>query len=115
MSPTPASPIREERQEAAVVPTAPAKPTPPARTYGDLYWTGVLDKNTIVSIDNGAASAGSMDGAALPGKAVRIEAYSPAIEIVEQPSADSGWTRFKFRCLRNSKASATVNFRWRLQ
>ncbi len=109
---SPPAPIREERKE--VIPP-PAKAAPPTPTFGDLYWVGVFDKKTIVTVQGSGASVGSIDGKALPGKPVQIETSSPAVEIVEQPRADNGWATFKFRMLRNTKTSATVNFRWRLK
>ena len=116
----PAGPTPAPGQDQAQAPTAAAEaiappPAPAERQAGDLFWTGKLDKNSIVVVDAGQANAGFLDGDALPGRPVALTTFSAGVEIVEAPGPTNGWKRFSFRCLRSTKGSATVNFRWRAE
>lgn len=104
------------RTAAAPSPRASPRSEPPAGpAAGDLYWTGKLDKNTIVLVEDGRANDGYLDGDALPGRPVALTTAAAGVEIVEAPGPENGWTRFSFRALKSSKGTATVNFRWRTE
>ncbi len=92
-------------------PPAPNAPTTPSS--GDIFWSGPLKKNQTVIIDF-SMGARSVGGQALPGKPVRLEAFSPAVEIIEFPGPQNGWKRFAFKALREAKANISLNFRWSL-
>ncbi len=87
----------------------------PAPRSGDLYWTGELKKKQVVTINGIDSTSGLPGGDFLPGKPVTVEVYSPAIRVIEEPSEANGWTKLSFECLRSSKGSATINFRWKLR
>ena len=97
-------------------PSSPAVLAPKERkaaSSGDIYWSGTLDKDEEVVVDFSAGPTG-MGGAPLPGKPVKLEVFSPVVEIVEPPSAANGWKRFSFKPTRKAKRSVTINFRWTL-
>ena len=50
----------------------------------------------------------------LSGKPVKLEVFSPVVEITELPGPGNGWKRFSFKATRNAKKSVTINFRWAL-
>ncbi len=92
---------------------APAPRVRAAPTAGDIFWSGKLDKDQEVTVDF-AAGASGIGGAPLPGKPVKLEVFSPVVEIVELPGPDNGWKRFTFKATRNAKRSVTLNFHWTL-
>ena len=109
-SPPPA-PKPATQSAASTTAAAPALRTAPAA--GDIFWAGTLDKNQIVTVDF-ASGAPSVGGQALPGKPVKLETFSPVVEITELPGPDNGWKRFSFKAKRNAKRSVTLNFHWTL-
>lgn len=94
-------------------PPSPAPDTPTTPMSGDIFWSGPLKKNQTVTIDF-SLGARSVGGQALPGKPVRLETFSPVVEIVELPGPQNGWRRFSFKAIREAKANVTLNFRWSL-
>jgi hypothetical protein len=72
----------------------------------------VAERNQLVVIENGRATAGSVSGAPLPGGAVTVLMPSPVCDIVEFPGAANDWKRLAFRCSRDIKG-ATLNIQWR--
>jgi hypothetical protein len=55
-----------------------------------------------------------VEGQALPGKPVRLQTFSPVVEIIELPGPQNGWRQFSFKALREAKANINLNFRWSL-
>ena len=99
---------------ATPTPATPAPRTAPAApTSGDIFWSGTLDKNQVVTVDFGAGAAAG--GQPLPGKPVTLETFSPVVEITELPGPENGWKRFSFKANRNAKRSVTLNFHWSLK
>ncbi|MEZ5364734.1 MAG: hypothetical protein R2748_20955 [Bryobacterales bacterium] len=92
---------------------APAPP-PSAARAGDVFWAGTLKKNQTVTVDF-SSGAGGIGGQPLPGKPVRLETFSPIIEITELPGPENGWKRFTFKATRDAKKSITLNFHWTLE
>jgi hypothetical protein len=99
--------------EPAAPAGAPAPAVRPAPTAGDVFWTGTLKKNQRVVVDFSAGNGG-VGGQALPGKPVKLETFSPVVEIVELPGPENGWKRFAFKATRDAKKSVTLNFHWAL-
>ena len=94
------------------LPSAGGAPAPPpAPTSGDVFWTGTLQKNQMVIVDF-SEGQGSVGGQPLPGKPVKLESFSPVIQIVELPGPENGWKRFAFKATRDAKRSVTLNFHW---
>lgn len=106
----PPAPKPSPKKVAVAAPVV--KQTP---TRGDLYWTGELKKKQVITINGIDSTAGLPGGDFLPGKPVTLEVYSPAIRVIEEPNEANGWTKISFECLRSSKGSATINFRWKLR
>jgi hypothetical protein len=98
---------------AATAPATVAPKAAPAATSGDVFWNGTLKKNQTVTVDFAAGSADA-GGQPLPGKPVRLETFSPVIEIIELPGPENGWKRFSFRATRDAKKNVTLNFHWSL-
>jgi hypothetical protein len=95
------------------VPKAGGAPAPArALMSGDVFWSGTLKKNQTVIVDFGQGAVAG--GQPLPGKPVRLETFSPVIEIVELPGPENGWKRFTFKATRDAKKSVTLNFHWTL-
>lgn len=92
---------------------APAPPVGTTPTSGDVFWSGKLKKNQTVTVDFSSGGLGA-EGQALQGKPVRLETFSPVVQIVEPPGPQNGWKRFSFRATRETKANVTLNFRWSL-
>ena len=98
----------------AAVPKAGGAPAPPpAPTAGDVFWSGTLKKNQTVVVDFSQGPAG-VGGQPLPGKPIRLETFSPVVEIIELPGPENGWKRFTFKARRDAKQSVTLNFHWSL-
>lgn len=94
--------------------TAPAPPPPPAANEGIIYWTGKLEKNKVVVIENGQVNMGQVSGNLFTGIPVDVHLPSPAVALVERPTAQNNWRRVAFRCLRNTDGSVTINIQWNL-
>lgn len=92
---------------------AAASSAPPAQTTGDLFWNGRIYKNGRIRISVGnETTAGYVEGDPLPGVAAVVDARSPVVEIIEQPSARNGFKSFEFRVKKTNKKPVTLNFHW---
>jgi eukaryotic-like serine/threonine-protein kinase len=58
---------------------------------GSIYWSGELDKNSILILGKEGASIGSMTGR-LPGKPVKIEVTPKEISIKQMPEKANDWS-----------------------
>ena len=111
-------PARRPAQPRA--PTQPVQPPPSqpapkvAPQEGTIYWTGKLQKNQVIVIENGEASVGIADGDYFTGIPIDVHLPSPAVRLVERPTAENNWKRVAFRCLRTTKQSVTINIQWNL-
>jgi hypothetical protein len=99
--------------EPTLPPAGTTPAPPPAPTSGDVFWTGTLQKNQMVIVDF-SSGQGFVGGQPLPGKPVKLESFSPVIQIVELPGPENGWKRFAFKATRDAKRSVTLNFHWSL-
>lgn len=130
-APTTSSPPKEPRGGEVLMPggkaskraappvranTAPVKPPPaaPPLQKGTIYWTGKLQKNQVIVIEKGEATIGIADGDHFTGIPIDVHLPSPAVQIVERPTAQNNWNRVAFRCLRTTKQSVTINIQWNL-
>ncbi|MDA1313648.1 MAG: hypothetical protein O2968_09965 [Acidobacteria bacterium] len=111
-APQPAAPVPAPSRPAVITAPAPA-PAPPANE-GIIYWTGKLEKNKVVVIENGQVNMGQASGDLFTGIPVDIHLPSPAVVLVERPTAQNNWRRVAFRCLRNTNGSVTINIQWSL-
>jgi hypothetical protein len=93
--------------------TAPASPPAPFNE-GIIYWTGKLEKNKVVVIENGQVNLGQISGTFFTGIPVDVHLPSPAVALVERPTPQNNWKRVAFRCLRNTSGSVTINIQWSL-
>ncbi|HUG82345.1 MAG TPA: zinc ribbon domain-containing protein [Bryobacterales bacterium] len=93
---------------------APAPPPPPAANEGIIYWTGKLEKNKVVVIENSKVNMGQVSGNLFTGIPVDVHLPSPAVALVERPTAQNNWRRVAFRCLRNTDGAVTINVQWNL-
>ena len=108
--PAPASNIPAPSTPPRSTPTAP----PRQANEGIIYWTGKLEKNKVIVIENGQANIGFASGNLLTGIPVDVHLPSRAVALVERPTARNNWNRVAFRCLRNTKQSVTINIQWNL-
>lgn len=99
---------------APVKPPPAAPPAPPPLKKGTIYWTGKLQKNQVIVIEKGEATVGIADGDHFTGIPIDVHLPSPAVSLVERPTAQNNWSRVAFRCLRTTKQSVTINIQWNL-
>ena len=92
------------------VPPAPRRAEPLTRE-GEVIWSGVLEKNQVVTIDSSVANSGRLRGA-LPGAPVLISVMPQDIGIVEMPGPSNGWRRLALRS--RSKRNSVVTIHWSL-
>jgi len=106
-------PLRTNTPLAVTPP--PSAPAPkPALQKGTIYWTGKLQKNQVIVIENGEANSGFADGQHFTGIPIDVHLPSPAVRLVERPTAQNNWNRVAFQCLRTTKESVTINVQWNL-
>lgn len=112
-----ADPAKESRANRTEdLPDQPTRESPAIDVReGIIYWTGKLVKNRIVVIEAGESNHGLAEGDLLPGKAVDVHVFSPAIRLVERPRPANDWKRVAFRCLQNKDRSVTLNIQWTLR
>ena len=116
--PSPSKPSPAASSPAAPIPPPSAEsrsvqPEAPAQTTGDLFWNGRIYKNGRIRISIGnETTAGTVEGDALPGVAVVVDARSPIVEILEQPSARDSYKSFEFQVKKTNKKPVTLNFHW---
>ena len=53
-----------------------------------------------------------MEGDALAGVPVKVDARSPIVEILEQPNARNGYKSFEFQVKKSRKEPVSFNFHW---
>lgn len=90
-----------------------SKPATASEATGDLFWSGRIYKNgrIRISVDN-QTTAGYVEGDALPGVPVTVDARSPIVEIIEQPNARNGYKSFEFQVKKTRKEPVSFNFHW---
>jgi hypothetical protein len=107
--PPPSAGFRSVQPEA---PTA-NRAERPTQTTGDLFWNGRIYKHGRIRISVGnETTAGTVEGDPLPGVAAVVDARSPIVEIIEQPSARNGYKSFEFQVKKTNKTPVTLNFHW---
>jgi hypothetical protein len=74
-----------------------------------MLWSGQLQKNGVITIDGGRASAGSLSGE-LPGVPVMVEIQPSDVGLAEAPSSSNGWKRIVLRSRVNRQMVVTI--RW---
>lgn len=111
----PAEPDERAAGKAGSEGEPPAVEAPSAST-GDLFWNGRIYKNgrIRISVEN-QTTAGYVEGDALPGVAVTVDARSPIVEILEQPSARNGYKSFEFQVKKSRKEPVSLHFHWMLK
>jgi len=106
------SPLRANTPPVKASSAAPP-PKPPLQK-GTIYWTGKLQKNQVIVIENEEATIGIADGDYFTGIPIDVHLPSPAVRLVERPTTQNNWKRVAFRCLRTTKQSVTINIQWNL-
>jgi hypothetical protein len=56
---------------------------------------------------------GDASGDFFPGSPVDVWLPSPAVVLVERPTAQNNWSRIAFRCLRSTDRPVTLNIQWK--
>ncbi len=113
--PTPTPTPKEPAEARAIAPSRDEPSVTPEKTTGNLFWNGKIYKNgrIRISVDN-QTTAGYVEGDPLPGVPAVVDARSPIVEIIEQPSARNGYKSFEFRVKKSSKDKISLNFHWML-
>lgn len=86
--------VPETRETVSTTATATRKYSGP--TTGTIRWTGIIDRDGVLTLDGDQPSNGTMTGA-LPGVPVLIQVLTRDVSIAEPPSADTGWKRVTVR------------------
>jgi hypothetical protein len=76
-----------------------------------LTWTGELQKEGVLTISAGKASAGTLHGV-LPGVPITIEVDARDIGLTESPGARNGWQRIVIRS--HKKRNGPIVIRWKV-
>lgn len=97
-----------EPASAVVEPSASA--TGPTVT---VVWRGRLDPGEALLIDNGKPSAGTLSRP-LPSEPISVEVSPSAVEVVEAPSAQNGWSKLRVRNAEHERTMFFVRYK-RLQ
>lgn len=133
---TPNRPVPKEEPERQVPP--PADSLPPARipntpapttiptpaatdagqppatnrysgpSTGTIRWSGILDRDGILTVETDRASTGTMTGA-LPGVPVLLQMLSKDFTIVERPSNENNWRRLT---VQSKTAQSSLILQW---
>jgi hypothetical protein len=92
-------------------PSPPPKvEAPPIPSSGIMLWSGKVEKNGTIVIDNGKSETGAVNGAALPGVPVSVSVEPKGFTITEPPSAATGWKRMTIHS--QKKAHIVVTVKW---
>lgn len=91
------------------MPPAPSKPVYSGPPSGTMLWSGQLQKNGVITIEGGQASAGSLRGE-LPGVPVMLDIQPSDVGLAESPSPANGWKRMVLRSRVNRQSVVTI--RW---
>ena len=75
-----------------------------------MLWSGKVEKNGTIVIDNGKSETGAVNGAALPGVPVSVTVEPKGFTIAEPPSAATGWKRMTIHS--QKKAHIVVTVKW---
>jgi hypothetical protein len=97
-------PVRKEQ------PPPPKVEAPPIPSSGIMLWSGKVEKNGTIVIDNGKSESGAVNGAALPGVPVSVTVEPEGFTIAEPPSAATGWKRMAIHS--QKKAHIVVTVKW---
>ena len=91
-------------------PPLPKVEAPPIPSSGIMLWSGKVEKNGTIVIDNGKSETGAVNGAALPGVPVSVTVEPKGFTIAEPPSAATGWKRMTIHS--KKKAHIVVTVKW---
>jgi len=91
-------------------PPPPKVEGPPIPSSGIMLWSGKVEKNGTIVIDNGKSETGAVNGAALPGVPVSVTVEPKGFTIAEPPSAATGWKRMTIHS--QKKAHIVVTVKW---
>jgi hypothetical protein len=91
-------------------PPPPKVEAPPIPSSGIMLWSGKVEKDGTIVIDNGKSESGAVNGAALPGVPVSVSVEPKGFMIAEPPSAATGWKRMTIHS--QKKAHIVVTVKW---
>jgi len=100
-------------QPPAPPPAAVEEPTAMAAAAGPtvtVVWRGRLDAGETLLIDAGKPSAGTLSRP-LPSEPIAVEVSPSAVEVLEAPSAQNGWSKLRVRNAEHERTMFFVRYR----
>jgi hypothetical protein len=77
---------------------------------GSFAWTGPLNKNETVTIDDAGPSKGSIKGEFLPGVPVSVVLSNKEYSVVQPPAPSNNWRRITLRSKRGKAIGVTIQW-----
>ncbi len=105
-------PVSFAQSAAALKPSKPApKRAQPAQlNSGTIIWTGELQKNSVLILEDQQASIGAIEGQ-FPGRPISIEVDPKEVVIRQLPNATNGWKLIILYSGNQKYTSITINWK----
>ena len=106
--------VAHKKGPPKLAPELPLQPPPPPSysgpSSGNLVWSGSVEKNQIIEINNGNSSLGSVGGDPLPGVPVSISLNSNKFAVIAQPNPLNRFSRLAVRS--SVKGQLVLTIHW---
>ena len=89
-------------------PPKPKPEQPPVQSSGIMLWSGKVEKNGTIVIDEGKSATGTVNGTALPGFPVTVRVEPKGFTVAEPPSAANSWKRIAIHSQKKAHIVVTV-------